>query len=128
LIVIFPITFAPKISTGILNATVTNQLIILIKIPGRDGIEILTYIRANGIKSPVIFVTAKDAVTSRVEGLDAGADDYLIKPFSTEELLARIRALGKNLELINSYQYRHYWDYSYSFCFSHFIKLNKFCF
>lgn len=65
------------------------------KLPGKEGVEILKYLRAKGILTPVIFLTAKDAVTSRIEGLDAGADDYLIKPFSKDELLARVRALGR---------------------------------
>ena len=64
-------------------------------LPGRDGISILKIIRAQGTKTPVLMLTAKDTIADRVEGLDAGADDYLIKPFSTEELLARIRALGR---------------------------------
>lgn len=72
------------------------DLIILDRmLPGKDGVSVLKALRAQGIKTPVIFLTAKDAVKDRVEGLDAGADDYLIKPFSTEELLARIRALGR---------------------------------
>lgn len=70
------------------------DLIILDRmLPGREGLDILRHIRAQGSKVPVIFLTAKDSVVNRVEGLDAGADDYLIKPFSTDELMARIRAL-----------------------------------
>ncbi len=64
-------------------------------LPGRDGISILRNLRSQGIKTPVLMLTAKDTIADRVEGLDAGADDYLIKPFSTDELLARIRALGR---------------------------------
>jgi DNA-binding response OmpR family regulator len=60
--------------------------------PGLTGVELCRRLRATGIKVPVILLTAKDEVGDRVMGLDAGADDYLVKPFSIEELLARIRA------------------------------------
>ncbi len=60
--------------------------------PGLTGLELCRRLRATGIKIPVILLTAKDEVGDRVTGLDAGADDYLVKPFSIEELLARIRA------------------------------------
>jgi two-component system, OmpR family, copper resistance phosphate regulon response regulator CusR len=62
-------------------------------LPGRDGIEILKRVRANGTKTPVLLLTARDTIEDRVSGLDAGADDYLVKPFAFAELLARIRAL-----------------------------------
>ena len=61
-------------------------------LPGLSGVEVCRRLRATGNKVPVIFLTAKDEVTDRVAGLDAGADDYLVKPFSIEELLARVRA------------------------------------
>ncbi len=61
-------------------------------LPGLSGVELCRRLRATGSKIPIILLTAKDEVTARVEGLDAGADDYVIKPFSIEELLARIRA------------------------------------
>jgi DNA-binding response OmpR family regulator len=60
--------------------------------PGLTGVELCRRLRATGIKVPVILLTARDEVGDRVMGLDAGADDYLVKPFSIEELLARIRA------------------------------------
>ncbi len=62
-------------------------------LPGRSGIEILSTMREREIETPVLILTAKDAIEDRVIGLDAGADDYLIKPFAFPELLARIRAL-----------------------------------
>ncbi len=62
-------------------------------LPGRDGIEVLRSLRARGAKIPVLLLTARDAIEDRVMGLDAGADDYLVKPFAFAELLARIRAL-----------------------------------
>jgi DNA-binding response OmpR family regulator len=61
-------------------------------LPGMTGVEICRRLRATGIKVPVILLTAKDEVGDRVAGLDAGADDYVVKPFSIEELLARVRA------------------------------------
>jgi len=62
-------------------------------LPGRDGLEILAAMRERGVKTPVLVLTARDTLQDRVVGLDAGADDYLIKPFAFAELLARIRAL-----------------------------------
>lgn len=60
--------------------------------PGMSGVEVCRRLRSTGSKVPVILLTAKDGVQDRVEGLDAGADDYVVKPFSIEELLARVRA------------------------------------
>jgi DNA-binding response OmpR family regulator len=77
-----------------LAATLAFDLIILdLMLPGRDGLEILSAVRGRGDKTPVIILTAKDIVEDRVVGLDAGADDYLVKPFAFPELSARIRAL-----------------------------------
>jgi DNA-binding response OmpR family regulator len=68
-------------------------------LPGLTGLELCRRLRATGSKIPVILLTAKDEVSDRVAGLDAGADDYVVKPFSIEELLARIRAhLRRNNE------------------------------
>src|SRR5262249_703665 len=64
-----------------------------VMLPGRDGLQILTSIRKHGIDTPVLLLTARDTLEDRVAGLNSGADDYLIKPFAFEELLARIRAL-----------------------------------
>ena len=61
--------------------------------PGVDGLEVCRRLRADGNRLPVLMLTARDEVDSRVAGLDAGADDYLVKPFALEELLARLRAL-----------------------------------
>lgn len=78
------------------------DLIILDRmLPGKEGVEILKSLRKKGIKTPTIFLTAKDSVECRVEGLDAGADDYLVKPFSTDELMARVRALTRRYENLN---------------------------
>ena len=63
--------------------------------PGKDGMTVLRELRRNSLSTPVLFLTARDSAENRVAGLDAGADDYLVKPFSTEELLARLRALSR---------------------------------
>lgn len=72
------------------------DLIILDRmLPGKEGVSVLKALRAQGIRTPVLILTAKDTVRDRVDGLDQGADDYMVKPFSKEELLARVRALGR---------------------------------
>lgn len=74
-----------------------DAAILDIMMPKMDGIEVLKRIRKDGIKIPVIMLTAKSEVDDKVEGLDSGANDYLTKPFQTNELLARIRAMTRNL-------------------------------
>jgi two-component system copper resistance phosphate regulon response regulator CusR len=70
------------------------DLVILdVMLPRHDGFEILSTLRQRGIKTPVLLLTARDAIEDRVRGLDTGADDYLVKPFAFPELLARIRVL-----------------------------------
>jgi len=75
-------------------------------LPGRDGIEVLRTLRARGAKTPVLLLTARDAVDDRVLGLDAGADDYLVKPFAFAELLARIRALLRRADFAIPLRYQ----------------------
>ena len=70
-----------------------DGLVLDIMMPGMDGVTLLTKLRANGITTPALFLTARTEIEQRIEGLDAGADDYLPKPFSTGELLARVRAM-----------------------------------
>lgn len=70
-----------------------DGLVFDIMMPGLDGIQVLQRLREAGITTPALFLTARTEVEQRVEGLDAGADDYLPKPFSTPELLARVRAM-----------------------------------
>ena len=78
--------------------SVEYDIILLdIMLPKKDGFEVIKSIRKKGIKTPVLFLTARDQIEDRVKGLDLGADDYLVKPFAFEELLARIRVvLRKN--------------------------------
>jgi DNA-binding response OmpR family regulator len=66
-------------------------------LPQRNGLEVLKAMRARGDATPVIVLTARDGLSDKVAGLDAGADDYLIKPFELDELLARLRAVGRRL-------------------------------
>lgn len=75
------------------NAEAFDLIVLDLMLPGRDGIEILTTLRKRGMQTPILILTAKDAIEDRVLGLDSGADDYLVKPFAFPELLARIRAL-----------------------------------
>ena len=70
-----------------------DGLVLDVMMPGMDGITLLSKLRAKGITTPALFLTARTEVDQRIEGLDAGADDYLPKPFSTGELLARVRAM-----------------------------------
>lgn len=72
-----------------------DVIILDIMLPKTDGITIVKRLRDEGMEVPVILLTAKDEISDKVAGLDAGADDYLTKPFHTDELLARIRALGR---------------------------------
>jgi two-component system response regulator QseB len=74
-----------------------DALILDLGLPGIDGLEVLRRARAGGDMTPVLILSARDAAGQRVEGLDAGADDYLVKPFDVEELLARVRALQRRL-------------------------------
>ena len=72
------------------------ELILLDRmLPGMDGVQLLRCLRERRITTPVLMITAMANIGDRVEGLDAGADDYLVKPFAVEELLARVRALGR---------------------------------
>jgi DNA-binding response OmpR family regulator len=75
------------------NAELFDLVVLDLMLPGRSGLEILQTLRQHRIETPVLIVTARDAVEDRVLGLDLGADDYLVKPFALPELLARIRAL-----------------------------------
>lgn len=80
---------------GLAKAASENPEIVLLDVmmPKLDGFEVATQLRRLGSKVPILMLTAKSQIDDRVRGLDAGADDYLVKPFSTDELLARVRAL-----------------------------------
>ena len=94
---------ADGVSTGTeaLEYALTGEydgLVLDIMMPGMDGIEVLQTLRRKNITTPALFLTARTEVSQRVDGLDAGADDYLPKPFSTAELLARVRAMLRRKE------------------------------
>lgn len=72
-----------------------DAVILDVLLPGIDGVTLCRRLREHGIDTPVLMLTARDAVPDRIRGLDAGADDYLVKPFAFDELLARIRALTR---------------------------------
>jgi two-component system OmpR family response regulator len=75
------------------QATPYDAIVLDVMLPGLDGFEVLRRLRREAVWTPVLMLTARDAVHDRVDGLDAGADDYLTKPFSIDELLARLRAI-----------------------------------
>ncbi|OUQ88600.1 DNA-binding response regulator [Brevibacillus brevis] len=91
----YQVDMADRGDDGLLLAErgIYDLLVLDIMMPGMDGLSLVRTLRTKGIMTPVLFLTAKDSVESRVEGLDAGADDYLVKPFAAEELTARVRAL-----------------------------------
>ncbi|HEY4690521.1 MAG: DNA-binding response regulator [Burkholderiales bacterium RIFCSPHIGHO2_01_FULL_64_960] len=77
----------------LVNTETFDLMILDLMLPGRDGLEALVALRRRGLSTPVLILSARDTVTDRIRGLDAGADDYLVKPFAFPELLARLRAL-----------------------------------
>ena len=93
----YAVDVVPDGQEAVIRAAATEYDVIVLDVmlPKVDGFEVCRRVRASGVWSPVLMLTARDAVEDRVEGLDAGADDYLIKPFSFAELLARLRALSR---------------------------------
>ena len=78
---------------GSIASSPMDAIVLDVLMPKRDGLEVARELRARGDRTPILMLTARDAVQDRVDGLDAGADDYVVKPFALEELLARLRAL-----------------------------------
>jgi len=76
----------------LVNAEEFDLVILDLMLPGRDGLQVLATLRKRGLQTPVLVLTARDAIEDRVKGLDSGADDYLVKPFAFAELSARVRA------------------------------------
>ena len=94
------VVIAPTGEEGffLVNAEEFNLVILDLMLPGRDGLQVLSTLRKRGLETPVLILTARDAIEDRVQGLDKGADDYLVKPFAFPELLARVRALLRRTE------------------------------
>jgi len=82
-----------RAADGTLSSERFDLVLLDLGLPQRDGMEVLQALRARGDRTPVIVLTARDALASRVQGLDSGADDYVVKPFELDELLARMRAV-----------------------------------
>jgi two-component system OmpR family response regulator len=80
-------------AAGVLRDGDHQAVLLDLGLPGRDGLEVLRRLRRGGSRIPVVVITARDAVEDRIQGLDLGADDYLVKPFDVNELLARLRAV-----------------------------------
>lgn len=80
---------------GAASGTDYDAIVLDVMLPGVDGLDVCRTLRERGTWSPILLLTARDGVDDRVAGLDAGADDYLVKPFSFDELLARLRALAR---------------------------------
>jgi DNA-binding response OmpR family regulator len=91
----------------LLNGESFDLVLLDLMLPRRDGLEILSALRRRGVQTPVLVLTARDTVDDRVEGLDRGADDYLVKPFAFPELLARIRALLRRGRMDQVLKLRH---------------------
>ena len=99
----YAVEVAGDSDTGLerIMASAPDLVILDLLLPGsRDGIELCRELRARGVRAKIIMLTARDTVENKIEGLDAGADDYLVKPFSFKELLARIRALLRRVEVV----------------------------
>ncbi|OWK39065.1 response regulator transcription factor [Fimbriiglobus ruber] len=91
-----------------LSTSVWDLVVLDWWLPGPDGLTLLRQFREAGRTTPVLFLTARDAVAQRVEGLQAGADDYLCKPFAYEELLARVQALLRRVQTTAGAEWRHH--------------------
>src|SRR5882724_11661825 len=82
-----------EIGLTLARATRFDLLIVDVMLPNKNGWEVVAELRRDGIRTPILFLTARDSVRDRVKGLELGADDYLVKPFAFSELLARVRSI-----------------------------------
>ena len=104
----FEVTVAPDGGAALVAAerAAPDVIVLDVAMPAIDGLSVCRRLRAKGLPTPILMLTARDAVADRVAGLEAGADDYLIKPFAIQELVARLRALtrrGKRSDALLSY-------------------------
>jgi len=99
----FDVDAAPDAASAMaaIRAGAPDLILLDLLLPDDDGVEVCRRLRANGARLPILMVTARDTVSDRVEGLESGADDYLVKPFSTAELVARVRALLRRARTVD---------------------------
>jgi DNA-binding response OmpR family regulator len=88
------VTDAPQ-ARGVLQSVPYDGVVLDLGLPGGDGLEVLRWMRSRGLRCVVVIVTARDRVAEKIAGLDAGADDYVVKPFDLDELAARLRAVER---------------------------------
>jgi two-component system response regulator MprA len=93
----FEVTLATDGSAALsaVERSAPDVIVLDVAMPGLDGVAVCRRLRARGLRTPILMLTARDAVPDRVAGLEAGADDYLVKPFAVDELVARLRALTR---------------------------------
>lgn len=98
--------FGAKQAQNMISETCYDVIVLDVMLPDGNGYDIVKWIRQQNLSTPVLFLTAMDSIKNRIYGLDAGADDYMTKPFSLEELSARVRALSRRLTdiKVNVYQ------------------------
>ncbi len=104
----FEVTVAPDGGAALVAAerSAPDVIVLDVGLPAMDGLSVCRRLRGRGLPTPILMLTARDAVSDRVAGLEAGADDYLVKPFAVQELIARLRALtrrGKSSDALLSY-------------------------
>jgi two-component system response regulator MprA len=93
----FDVSVAPDgaAALAVAERSAPDVIVLDVAMPGLDGLAVCRRLRSKGLPTPILMLTARDAVPDRVEGLEAGADDYLVKPFAVQELIARVRALTR---------------------------------
>ncbi|MBV9804866.1 MAG: response regulator transcription factor [Solirubrobacterales bacterium] len=94
--------------------TAPDVIVLDVAMPGLDGLTVARRLRGKGLPTPILMLTARDAVPDRVAGLEAGADDYLVKPFAVQELIARLRALVRRAGEAHPAEVRSYADLTFS--------------